>query len=125
MKKISIGILIASFLVVGVALALDLRSSGKIDFTGHHDITVDADHPNPFRLNSVVMSFDLGPQTNTFKVMLRKGGAGNWVDLLTASGVYTNVGWDGMTYDFHLNDVIRFTNSVNTKDAELIYDYEI
>jgi len=122
MKKLYGFLLVAVMGFAIGAFALDVRTSAVISFTRFSDLTVANNFPHPFRLNSVSLTF-ASIQNNTFSIILTR--TGSTFKLFEYTGSYTNLTWiPEQGLNFNLNDVLRFSNSVNTA-ATLIYNYEI
>ena len=128
MKRLIIlsGCFVAAVIVACVVYALDVRSSNAITFTSSYTLTIGNSHPNPFKLNSVVMSF-ASIQTNTFDIYLtRQGGSIPQHIWSSEQGAYQTASWvpEGRGYNIKVGDVLFFTNSVAVQ-AELVYFYEL
>lgn len=120
-----IGLLII-LVTVCTVFALDVRKSTPITFTGSYTLVVGTSHPNPFKLNAVTMTFG-SAQTNILDISVKRSGSSLFHNVFRADGTYTTAEWilDGRGINLMLGDTLFFTNSVNTEQVELIYDYEI
>lgn len=121
-------ILVIGLIAVCTAWALDSRQGPAITFTGSHTLTISASHPNPCKLNAVTLTFANGEQTNCFDIYLTRAGASASHHIFTTeTNAYTTAQWllDGRGINLAVGDSLFFTNSANTEQVELIYDYEI
>jgi len=104
--------------------ALDLRTSTPVAFTDSYTLTINDSHPHPFRLNSVVMTFDTAQVANTFNVMFTRG-VKDMGEIFADTGDYKTLTWvPEQGLNFTTGDVLVFSNNVSAA-ATLTYNYEI
>lgn len=119
-------ILLLSLLMSIMALvlfALDIRTSTPVSFTDSYTLTVNSTHPNPFRLNSVIMAFP-SAETNTLSVQLLRG-TNDFGTILSDTGVYRTTTWIPIQgLNLNVGDSLIFSNTASVVTS-LTYNYEI
>lgn len=106
-----------------VLFALDIRTSTPVSFTDSYTLTVNSTHPNPFRLNSVIMAFP-SAETNTLSVQLLRG-TNDFGTILSDTGVYRTTTWIPIQgLNLNVGDSLIFSNTASVVTS-LTYNYEI